>query len=115
LSLQFRPVQGDATKLPFEDRSFSAVVCFTMLHHIPSRELQDRAFAEAARVLAPGGTLAGTDSVGTGWLFKVIHVGDTLNLLDPDTLPDRLSDAGLAEVRVKRGGRSIRFRATKPA
>jgi ubiquinone/menaquinone biosynthesis C-methylase UbiE len=107
-------VQGDATKLPFEDGRFSATVCFTMLHHIPTAELQDQAFGEIARVLRPGGTFAGTDSVGTGPLFKLIHVGDTLNLIDPDRLPGRLTDAGLTDPAVERGGRSIRFRARKP-
>jgi len=29
-------VQGDAAKMPFESGSFSALVCFTMLHHVPS-------------------------------------------------------------------------------
>jgi SAM-dependent methyltransferase len=108
-------IQGDATKLPFADASFSAAVCFTMLHHIPSRELQDRAFAEIARVLRPGGAFAGTDSVGTGAIFKLIHVGDTLVPLDPDELPSRLQAAGLSEPRVQRGGRSFRFTAHKPA
>jgi SAM-dependent methyltransferase len=108
-------VQGDATRLPFEDGRFSAAVCFTMLHHIPSVQLQDQAFSEVARVLKPGGTFAGTDSVGTGPLFKLIHVGDTLNLIDPDRLPDRLRVAGLEDARVERGGRSMRFRARKPA
>jgi SAM-dependent methyltransferase len=106
--------QGDATALPYPDDRFSAVLCFTMLHHIPSVELQDRAFAEIARVLAPGGTFAGTDSLGVGWLFKAIHVGDTLNLVDPDTLPARLSAAGLLAAEVKRGSRSFRWRAVKP-
>lgn len=106
---------GDATHLPFEDGRFSAAVCFTMLHHIPSGQLQDRAFAEAARVLAPGGVFAGTDSVGRGLLFKAIHVGDTLNMLDPATLPGRLERAGLIESRVELGARSLRFRARKPA
>jgi len=108
-------IQGDATKLPFEGGRFSAAVCFTMLHHIPTAELQDQAFAEVARVLRPGGTFAGTDSVGTGALFKLIHVGDTLNLIDPDRLPARLNAAGLADATVERGGRSMRFRARKPA
>jgi len=107
-------VQGDATRLPFQDGRFSAAVCFTMLHHIPSMQLQGQAFSEVARVLKPGGTFAGTDSVGTGPLFKLIHVGDTLNLIDPDRLPQRLSAAGLAYPTVERGGRSIRFRARKP-
>jgi SAM-dependent methyltransferase len=108
-------IQGDATELPFEDGRFSSVVCFTMLHHLPSARLQDRAFSEVARVLKPGGMFAGSDSIGVGPLFKVIHVGDTLNLLDPDTLPNRLRDAGLVDAVANRGGRSFRFRARKPA
>src|SRR5437016_3412819 len=31
----------NATSLSFEDFSFDTVVCFTMLHHVPSPELQD--------------------------------------------------------------------------
>jgi SAM-dependent methyltransferase len=105
--------QGDATQLPYADGRFSAVLCFTMLHHIPTVAQQDRAFAEIARVLRPGGTFAGTDSIGTGWLFRLIHVGDTLNLVDPDALPARLEAAGLAVGEVERGGRSFRWTATK--
>src|SRR5689334_13110562 len=30
-----RVVTGDATALEFADDSFDAVVCFTMLHHVP--------------------------------------------------------------------------------
>src|ERR1700678_1792828 len=43
--------QGDATQMPYADNQFSAVLCFTMLHHIDSPQLQDRLLAEAARVL----------------------------------------------------------------
>lgn len=107
--------QGDATKLPFPDGRFSAVLCFTMLHHIPSLELQDRAFAEIGRVLRPGGTFAGTDSLGTGLVFRLIHVGDTLNLVDPDTLPTRLEAAGMVAPKVRVGGRSFRWQADKAA
>ena len=107
-------VQGDATELPFPDGRFSAVLCFTMLHHIPTPAQQDRALAEVARVLRPGGTFAGTDSIGRGWLFHAIHVGDVLNLIDPDSLPAPLEAAGLAVREVKRGGRSFRWRATRP-
>lgn len=106
-------VQGDATQLPFDEGRFTAAVCFTMLHHIPSAEQQDQAFREIARVLRPGGTFAGTDSTGTGALFKLIHIGDTLNLIDADALPARLSEAGLSDPRVDRSGRSMRFRARK--
>ena len=88
-----------------------------MLHDaspIPSLDLQDKAFSEIARVLRSGGTFAGTDSLGTGLVFKLIHVGDTLNLIDPDTLPRRLETAGLTGSVVKVGGRSFRWRAVKP-
>ncbi len=96
--------QGDATGLPYPDGRFSSVLCFTMLHHIPSLDLQDRAFSEVARVLRPGGTFAGTDSLGTGLVFKLIHVGDTLNLIDPDTLPRRLETAGMVGPRSRSAG-----------
>ncbi len=65
--------QGDATRMPFPDGRFSAVVCFTMLHHVPSAPLQDRVFGEVARVLRDGGTFAGSDSVGTGRVFKLLR------------------------------------------
>ena len=106
--------QGDATALPYPDVRFSAVVCFTMLHHIPTVAQQDQAFAEVARVLRPGGTFAGTDTLGVGWVFRAIHIGDTLNLVDPDALRERLESAGLIVGEVKRGSRSFRWRASKP-
>lgn len=105
--------QGDATQLPCPDERFSAVLCFTMLHHIPARQLQDRAFAEVARVLRPGGVFAGTDSIGTGLLFKAIHAGDTLLSVDPAQLPARLQNVGLTDPRVHRSNGSFRFRAYK--
>jgi SAM-dependent methyltransferase len=107
--------QGDATALPYPDGRFSAVVCFTMLHHLDPAPLQDRAFAEVARVLRAGGLFAGTDSLGVGRLFKLIHIGDKLALVDPATLPERLSRAGLTAPRVETSVRSLRFRAMRPA
>ena len=106
-------VEGDATQLPFGEGRFSTVLCFTMLHHIPSVAQQDQVFGEVARVLRPGGVFAGTDSIGSGWLFRAIHIGDTLNLIAPERLPARLEAAGLTVSEVNRGGRSFRWRATK--
>jgi ubiquinone/menaquinone biosynthesis C-methylase UbiE len=105
--------EGSATEMPYPDGTFSAVVCFTMLHHIPSAELQDRAFSEVARVLEDGGIFAGTDSVGTGALFKLIHLGDTLMPLDPERLPERLRRAGLTQPKVTRADGTFRFSARK--
>src|SRR3954468_12788831 len=59
---QVRVLHGDGADLPLPDSSFDAVVCFTMLHHMPSVAAQDRLFAEVARVLRPGGVFAGSDS-----------------------------------------------------
>ena len=113
LGPQVAVTQGDATEMPYGDGEFSAVLCFTMLHHIPSPELQDQVFSEVARVLAPGGVFAGTDSVGTGLTFKLIHVGDTMVLIKPDALGARLAGAGLSDPVVERANGSFRFRARK--
>ncbi|MFE7199153.1 class I SAM-dependent methyltransferase [Pseudonocardia alni] len=101
---------GDGAALPFPDGSFDAVVCFTMLHHVPTPGEQDRLFAEAARVLRPGGTFAGIDSRMT-LRFRTIHIGDTLTAVDPATLPRRLGAAGFARPETELGARSFRFRA----
>lgn len=107
-------VQADATDMPFADDRFSGVVCFTMLHHVPSRELQDRLLSEVSRVLRPGGVFAGTDSLGTGRAFKLLHIGDTLVPVSPGELPARLEHVGLVEPSVEAGGHSFRFHARKP-
>jgi len=107
-------IQADATDMPFADGRFSGVVCFTMLHHLPSPELQDRLLGEVARVLAPGGIFAGTDNLGTGLVFKLIHIGDTLVPVDPDRLSGRISGVGLTASRVDKSARSFRFSAHKP-
>ena len=49
-----RFIVGDAEALPFESRSFDAVLCSNSFHHYPHPE---RFFAEVARVLRPGGRL----------------------------------------------------------
>lgn len=103
--------QADATDLPFEAGTFDAVVCFTMLHHVPTTGLQDRLLREAARVLRPGGTFGGSDS-RWGPLFAVAHLRDTMRLVDPETFPGRLRAAGLAYPKVEVRGASFRFRAS---
>jgi ubiquinone/menaquinone biosynthesis C-methylase UbiE len=54
LGLAVRTVPADAERLPFADESFDLVLGHAVLHHIPDLA---RAFAEFARVLAPGGTV----------------------------------------------------------
>src|SRR5215212_2021616 len=54
LGLDVETVACDAASLPFDDGSFDLVFGHAVLHHLPDLE---RAFAEFARVLRPGGTL----------------------------------------------------------
>jgi SAM-dependent methyltransferase len=109
-----RVVMGDATAMPFRSGQFSAVVSFTMLHHVPSPQLQDRLFREVWRVLEPGGVFVGSDSL-QGWLMRLIHIGDTLVPVDPETVGFRLRAAGLEVVEVEKNSRAFRFRAQRPA
>nr|WP_285578994.1 hypothetical protein [Actinoallomurus iriomotensis] len=85
-----------------------------MLHHVPTPELQDRLFAEACRVLRPGGVFVGSD--GRADLpFRLIYLGDTLVPVGPETLPSRLEAAGLTDVRVTPTSRRVHFTARRPA
>jgi SAM-dependent methyltransferase len=106
-------VRGDATDLPFPDASFTAVVCMTMLHHLPSTAAQDRLFAEAFRVLAPGGTFCGCDS-RPNLRWRLLHVLDTCTVLEPDTVAQRLGRVGFTAVRVDTTPRRTRFQACRP-
>jgi SAM-dependent methyltransferase len=110
-----RPVEvvtADATAMPLATGRFSAAACFTMLHHIPDPEGQDRALAEIARVLRPGGLLVGTDGEDTP-ARRSLHVDDVFTPVDPHTLAARLSAAGFAETDVESNGDRFRFRARR--
>jgi SAM-dependent methyltransferase len=50
-------VRASALVLPFASDAFDFVYSVNVIHHLPSREHQQRALAEAARVLRPGGIL----------------------------------------------------------
>jgi SAM-dependent methyltransferase len=104
----------DASRMSLPDRSFDAAVCFTMLHHVPSPALQDQLLREVARVLRPGGIFAGTDSLYSR-SFRLLHLFDTMVVVDPDNLPARLQAAGFDDVFVDvKKPYAFRFRARKP-
>ena len=103
----------DATRMSLPEASFDGAVCFTMLHHVPSPELQDRLLAEVARVLRPGGVFAGTDSLYS-FPFRLLHLFDTMVPVDPGGFPKRLEAAGFTEVRVDTNPYAFRFRARRP-
>ena len=103
-----------ATAMSLPDAAFDGAVCFTMLHHVPSSALQGQLLAEVARVLRPGGIFAGTDSCYSR-VFGLLHVFDTMAVVDPSTLPNRLRAVGFEHVQVDVHLDRFRFRARKPA
>jgi SAM-dependent methyltransferase len=105
-------VEADATDSGLPDGRFSAVTCFSMLHHVPDPALQDRLFSEAARVLRPGGSFLGVDSVDAE-AIRAFHEGDVFVPVPPETLPSRLGVAGFANSSVDTADYQIRFVATK--
>jgi ubiquinone/menaquinone biosynthesis C-methylase UbiE len=99
--------RADAEALPFTDGSFTAVLCSNSFHHYPDPE---RAVAEMARVLAPGGRVAIGDAcadrlmarIADGFLrrFEPGHV----RLYRSEELGRFLVDAGLTHVQLRRVG-----------
>lgn len=98
-----RFVDGNAYALPFPDASFDAVTCERVFQHLDHPE---KATAEIARVLRPGGRAVVTD---TDWATAIIHPGEpeivrvmtesmrggVVNPLAARRLPGQLTGAGL--------------------
>jgi ubiquinone/menaquinone biosynthesis C-methylase UbiE len=105
-------VAGSADELAAPSASFDSVGCFTMLHHVPTLALQNKIFAEALRVLRPGGVLIGSDSLASSDLHH-FHADDTYNPVDPASLLGRLQTVGFGHVTVI-ADYLLKFIAVKP-
>src|SRR5271166_202754 len=108
-----RIIHADGTKTGLPDGQFTSVVCFTMLHHVPSAQLQDQLFGEAFRLLQPGCAFAGSDGVPS-LSFRLKHIADTYNPIPPADLRERLRKAGFTDVFIDANSTRQRWRATKP-
>lgn len=71
--------QGDLLSIPFKDGEFSYVMCWGVLMHVPDVQ---RAMAELARVLKPGGILVTSEAnmyslqaMGMRWLKRLLGRG----------------------------------------
>jgi SAM-dependent methyltransferase len=93
-------VHADATDMPFASGRFTGAVSFTMLHHVPTADLQDSLFREVARVLKPGAVFVASDSVASDEL-AALHVDDVYNPVDPAGIEFRLESAGFAVTEVR--------------
>jgi SAM-dependent methyltransferase len=107
-------LHGDATMLPFEPGRFSAVTAFSVLHHIPTVDEQDRVLREAVRVLAPGAAFLATDAIDIE-MIRDAHYDDTFNPLPPDSLVERLRNLGFDRIDLEITDREIRFSAHRPS
>ncbi len=105
-------IHADATHVPVPDNSFSGAACLTMLHHVPSVELQDELLTEIHRVLRSGGVVVGEDSLASPEL-QALHEDDTYVPLDPAALAARLEKSGFTSVKVDTNEYAVRFRAVK--
>jgi SAM-dependent methyltransferase len=103
---------ADATHIDLAAGRFSAVVCMSMLHHVPTPSLQDQVLREALRVLRAGGRFLAVDAVDSD-LTRQLHVDDTFVPFDPDTATSRLEAAGFRDVTVERADRRVRLSARK--
>jgi len=91
-----RFLQADAEELPFDDAAFDAVAAGFLMHHLPR---PDRAAAEFARVLAPGGRVAATvwDRPGRMRLLGLINDAMAQAGADPAVLPEGPDAFALAD------------------
>jgi ubiquinone/menaquinone biosynthesis C-methylase UbiE len=112
LGASVRVDTGDAARMPYDAESFDSVASFTMLHHVSTAAAQYQILAEALRVLRPGGTLIGSDSLPSTDLHH-FHAGDTYNPVEPATLLTWLRALGFGTVTVT-VGEVLTFIARKP-
>jgi cyclopropane fatty-acyl-phospholipid synthase-like methyltransferase len=108
---------GSATDMPFSAGSFDRVTALECAFHFPPRTAF---FAEAFRVLRPGGTVATVDVLPLGGLPKSAITSEALswirhsvpeeNWYPSSVYADKLREAGFTDVRVE----SIRDRVYEP-
>jgi ubiquinone/menaquinone biosynthesis C-methylase UbiE len=105
--------QADATALPFGDDSFDAVLSVLMLHHVVEWE---RALAETARVLRPGGVIVGADLLSS-LPARLLHrlEGASYRMVTRRELRATLENLPLDQVAITPGRTrlAVRFTARK--
>ena len=90
-------LRGDAASLPFSDGVFSSVLAVLVLHHLKSREQQEKAFTEIYRVLRPGGAFFALE-IGDGLLQRFGQIRSTFVPVAPAAAFARLTSLGFSKI-----------------
>ena len=94
--------QGDLARLPLDDASIDVALLSQTLHHASDPQ---RAVAEAARILRPGGRVLVLDLREHDQAWVRTRFGDRHLGFSPAQIETMLRDAGLEAVRVQVGAR----------
>jgi arsenite methyltransferase len=101
-NVEFR--QGEIERMPVDDASVDIIISNCVINLSPDK---DAVFAEAFRVLKPGGRLAVSDIVTQGTLPEALRrsieawAGCIAGALDEDEYLAKIRNAGFADVRVE--------------
>jgi arsenite methyltransferase len=101
-NVEFR--QGEIERMPVDDASVDVIISNCVINLSPDK---DAVFAEAFRVLKPGGRLAVSDIVTRGTLPEAVRrsieawAGCIAGALDEDEYLGKIRNAGFADVRVE--------------
>jgi arsenite methyltransferase len=101
-NVEFR--QGEIERMPVDDASVDIIISNCVINLSPDK---DAVFAEAFRVLKPGGRLAVSDIVTRGTLPEALRrsieawAGCIAGALDEDEYLAKIRNAGFADVRVE--------------
>src|SRR5207247_2701253 len=97
--------RGELEKLPMKDASVDVALLSQVLHHASSPE---KALAEAARIVKPGGRVLLLELRGHQEQWVRERLGDKWLGFDDDELKQLLENAGLTGAKVTVGARRAR-------
>lgn len=63
--------KAEMTELPFEDNTFDIIYCIATFHHLPTKQMRQKALLEMKRVLKPHGKVIMTNwNLSSDWAKK---------------------------------------------